>query len=257
MSQKTVSIVTAYFNRKPQFLYTLKTISITKYDKSLIDIIVVDDASDKEHILDEKELSKTFGLNIKVIRITKEEKSWKNPVIPYNVGFHYAKGDIIIYQNPECCYKGDIISYTVKNLGVDDYFSYTCIALNSFDVNEKLYLTNSITNNDFTYYNHIQHRPKYFHFCSAIHKSKMDIINGFNEYMKDGYWYDDDEILLRIKLLCKMSIVPMDEVFVIHQFHPSFLKPEDFSRLRKVNANIMEKIKSISKLLPNWRDNKI
>jgi glycosyltransferase involved in cell wall biosynthesis len=253
----TVSIVMAYFNRKSQLMFTLQTINNTKYDKKLIDIIIVDDGSDIQHILDQNILKTQFNLNIRVIRIDKNMKSWINPCVAYNIGIKYAKGDILIYQNPECCHMGDIISYTVKNLKITDYFSYTCVALCSKNDNKILYDTSSLKDCRTTLYNHKEKLPRYFHFCGAIYRIQMNKLNGFNEYMKDGYWYDDDEILLRIQLLCKMQIIHEKEgILVVHQYHKSFVNGKNMEILKLNNKKIIDTLDK-NNLLPNWKNNNL
>jgi|APSaa5957512622_1039677.scaffolds.fasta_scaffold66548_1 glycosyltransferase involved in cell wall biosynthesis len=282
MKNKTVTIVFSYYNRKKQFLFTMKTLAKTKYNKALIDIVVVDDGSDDEHLLDEGFLYKHFKIPIKVIRIEKTTKTWLNPCVAYNIGFKYAKGDIIIYQNPECCHVNDIISYTVENLEIEEYFSFACVAiLQPYGDNATLYCYDNFykiycnckkyvlrinklgirINENITYclkfYNHQWIKPKHYHFCAAIHKSQMMKLNGFNEHMKDKYCYDDDEILLRISLLCKKIIVPMENGFVIHQYHESSIPPN--TDMTDVSNQYLyekyEKLFNAGKLDPDWREN--
>ena len=104
-----ISIVMGYFNRKPQLEVTLNMIQLSKVAKH-VEIIIVDDASSKEHILT-KPFLETFDLNIKVIRIEPHQKTWINPVIPYNLSITQTKGEWVMLQNPEVCHSGDVCSY--------------------------------------------------------------------------------------------------------------------------------------------------
>jgi hypothetical protein len=122
----------------------------------------------------------------------------------------------------------------------NDYFSYSCFSTNNDEitmelinsndifskVNDLSFLSKNNINNNFSWYNHPIHRPTNYHFCSTIYKSKLDIIGGFDENFSNGYWYDDDDLLLSIEYILKLNIktIPIDEVFVIHQFHPKFGK---------------------------------
>ena len=99
----TISIIIAYHNRRDQFIRTLR--SIQYFGKA--EVIVVDDASDEAERLEDIS-------GITLIRIPKEDKKWTNTCIPYNMGLARAKGDVIIIQNAECMYAGDIFSYCKK-----------------------------------------------------------------------------------------------------------------------------------------------
>jgi len=66
-----VSIVMGYYNRKTQTLNTLK--DFEKYsDKYNFEVIIVDDASNKENELDN--IIKNYNIDIKLLKITTEEK---------------------------------------------------------------------------------------------------------------------------------------------------------------------------------------
>ena len=109
-----ISIIIGYYNRKKQLLYTLKTIKKSLYKN--IEVIIIDDCSDNpEDILNEKDFE-IFNMDIKLISIKKEEKTWINPCVGYNKGISQSTGDIIILQNAEVCHIGDTISYVVNNL---------------------------------------------------------------------------------------------------------------------------------------------
>lgn len=124
MSTIKVSIVMAYFNRKEQLVYTLE--SIKKSIHKNVEIIIVDDNSrESQRVLTFIENVKG-ELDIKVITIEENEKTWVNPCIPYNRGFAEATGDIIIIQNPEVMHVGDCIDCIVKNLELNDWMCFNC-----------------------------------------------------------------------------------------------------------------------------------
>jgi glycosyltransferase involved in cell wall biosynthesis len=225
-----ISIVTAYFNRKPLFYNTLKSI-----DKSSIkdfEVVVVDDCSDEEHRLED--LTEEFNF-LRVIRLEKKDKWYVNPCVPFNVGIKEAKGDVIILQNPECFHLGDVMSDVLERLTDTNYLAYGCYSLDkgrtgilgtvhSEDV-EKIKeviapLPHQIIREEggLGWYNHSQVRPVAYHFLSAIKKSNMDKLNGFDERYAKGIAYDDDELLVRIRRM-GLDVQIVNNPFVLHQWH--------------------------------------
>lgn len=231
-----ISIVTSYYNRKQQFLNTLKTIKQSQQFNN-VEMIVVDDCSSEEHKLDDIIDEYPF---LKLITLKSENKWYVNPCIPFNKGIREATGDIIILQNPECLHVGDILSHVVKNLTDENYITYAVYSIDQLttqDINkypfEKKYIfqliKNKITpfnNNNYVsegkncWYNHSIYRPAAYHFISAITKNNMDKLNGFDERFADGIGFDDDEILYRIKKI-GLNVEICDEPFGLHQWHYS------------------------------------
>jgi len=250
-----ISIVMAYYNRKPQTLETLKGFERMYTGKYNFEVVIVDDNSNHENRLEEDIKQFTFPINL--IVISAEEKGDRvNPCIAYNKGFSQAKGDIIMIQNPECYHVGDILKHTIENLDEQDYFSYSCFSPNSFELTQELLATYNTfeyilqndhpksdlfkrNKNEFNYslmwYNYpkIEKDPNhdveilghplstYYHYCSAIYKSKLDLNGGFDKRFADGYCFDDDQFVLSIRYTLKMnmSIIHPKNSFVIHQYH--------------------------------------
>jgi len=234
-----ISIVMTYFNRKKQIIRTLDGFEKNYFGKYKFEVIIVDDNSKEEEEEEEEKLDKiiqNYSFDIKLIKISSEEKGNRiNPCTAYNKGFLEASGRIILIQNPECYHVGNILEYTLNNLKEEDYFSYSCFntnseeltieLLNSKNIFEKINDENFRKKNiqDNQWYNHPTEigRNAGYHFCSAIYKSKLELIGGFDERFSEGSCFDDDEFLLSIKNILKLKIliIKPNNCFVIHQFH--------------------------------------
>ena len=213
-----ISIVISYFNRRDQFLRTLKSI---KYFGDP-EIIVVDDGSEEEHRLEDI-------AGITLIRINKEEKTWVNTCIPYNMGLAQATGDIIIIQNAECIHTGDILTYCRK-LTKGTVFSFAAYSLDrdlpfpaeGMEVRDLrpmiLKEPPRTQNGHHGWYNHTIHKPTKLHFCNAYMRDDLYSIGGFDERYAPGLAYEDNELLARTERAgIKVEII--DDPFVIHQKH--------------------------------------
>ena len=250
-----ISIITAYYNRRRQFLNTLKVLEAHP-KKDQFNIVVVDDASDEEHRLEDLDLD----LDLELIRFEREDKTWVNPCIPFNVGLTYAEKsntDIVIIQNPECLHFGDIIGEVLK-IKKGEYLNFGCYSVNELTQKKinrldltspnrlnllggVLYPLNNrsvIRDGENGFYNHSVHRPHQLHFCSAM--MTQDLVF-FDEDFKDGIGYDDNDFLLSVKR-GGLTIKMIDKPFVIHQYHGV----SDYSNRNLVKRNYdlyMEKLK--------------
>ena len=241
---KKVSIVMAYYNRREQLLFTLKTIEDSKHKN--IEVIIVDDGSNDEHKLDD--LDYKYQLDIKLIRIEPENKKWINPCIPYNIGIKNATGDIIVLQNPEVCHIGDCIKFVVDNIDDGQYISFNCYGLPNLMYNEtikKIYNTSSniiksvynninnygnqiggntfFTNNVGGWLNHYMNHFVAYHYLSAMTRNTIEKIGGgFCELYKDGICYDDNDfikLLIYHKIDFLATIFNNNKPFCVHQYH--------------------------------------
>ncbi len=208
----------AYYNRLPQLKFTLKTISHSSTKNT--EIVIVDDYSFAEHSIDN--LKKEFpSLNLKIIKMSNlnNKKTYVGPSVPYNVGFRMSTGDTIIIQNPECCHMGDVISYVNQNLKDGVYLSFHCFATGKREV-ETLHNTGklNIEESNGRWYNHEIHRPASYPFTTAITSKDLIELNGFDERYAQGFNYDDDELIERIKKK-GLEIKFVEDPWVIHQYH--------------------------------------
>lgn len=226
-----ISIVTAYYNRKALFVKTLESIQRQLKDHDFdLELIAVDDASNEEERLED--LVGEFPF-LKIIRLKKKNKWYKNSCIPFNVGFKASKGDLIILQNPECLHFGNILKYTSENLVNNKYLSFGCYSLDEEPTDnidgyishpekmEKLIQENNVENTQDgsnSWYNHSVIRPVAYHFCCAITREDLFDLGGFDPAYAEGVAYDDNEFLHRIKLK-KMQIEIIDNEIVLHQNH--------------------------------------
>ena len=225
---RKVSVVMAYYNRKNLLLRTLQTIEeYTDYEN--FEIVIVDDASSEEERLED--VIEDFNLKIILHRISPEDKKHINPCIPYNKGFGIASGDVIIIQNPECFHFGDVIERASK-IEQGQYLSYHCYSLDKEETNimhETTFKKNkalpvdlnqrAITfDGDSGYYVHKVFRPDAMHFCTAITRSDLDKLGGFDTRFSQGYAFDDREFYDRV-LRLGLAIIHVDNPMVFHQNH--------------------------------------
>tara|TARA_R100000329_G_C7613123_1_gene217625 strand:+ start:911 stop:1702 length:792 start_codon:yes stop_codon:yes gene_type:complete len=224
-----ITIVTAYYNRRDLFIKSLETISHTSHGD--FDVIAVNDASDSDQEIDD--LPERFPF-LKVINIKKEEKTWVNPCIPYNIGFSNVDSDVIIIQNPECLHMGDIISYVSENIVDNKYMVFNCYSVNKPMTNVlgvcntqdeiKTVVTPFLPafngDGNIGWYNHSVYRPVHYHFCSAITYKDLKKIKGFDERFSQGVGFDDNEMLERIdRSDIQLHEVNSEELVAIHQYH--------------------------------------
>jgi hypothetical protein len=230
-----VSVVTQYYNRRSQFINSLKSFANTYLPKSDLEIIVVDDASNEEHRIDD--INEIFPeLNIKLYSFKKEDKWWSCPVLPINKGLSMATGDVIILHCAECMFIGDVILDVRNRIKPNDYLVYATLSI-SQDITESLsqipysYLkTNPF---DGGWYQHSVYNNNCYNFCTAILKVDMDKLGGFDERFAFGYQSGDLDFIRRVRN-SGMNVISIDNPLTYHQWHPPYLFNE-FSVREKVS----------------------
>lgn len=263
-----ISVVTAYYNRKKLFTRTLKSM-LPYYGKIDFEVIVVDDGSDEAERLEDLQTDYPF---LRVIRLEKQNKWYKNPCIPFNIGFEAVKGDKIIIQNPECYHFGAILAYVDAHLKENEYLSFGCFSMDKLNTDDdalffdekniaKLIENNNrsfTTDGDLGWYNHSKFRPEAFHFCAAIMSTDLFDLGGFDERYAKGVGYDDDELIWRIKNK-KMQIKFIDDQIVLHQNH--YVAPDDLVEANKRRFESYKRNKlifeQITKCNSHWKVNYI
>jgi len=234
-----ISIAMGYKDRLPQLDYTLHTISSFKFDG---EIIICDDFS-KPDQSPKLLLPKYEKLDIKIVYLLYK---YTNPCIAYNQAFRACNGDIIIIQNPECFWVGDIASACREALIEKRYLSFACLSVSK--ENTGALWANQIHKSSLqgNWYSHSKHRPLAFHFCTAILKKDFDefLKGGFDERFADGYDYDDTEFVYRIRAE-HFNIQHIDEPSVVHQWHPKFWQDKSspaFRHLLNENKTLYESL---------------
>jgi glycosyltransferase involved in cell wall biosynthesis len=227
-NERFVSIVMTYYDRLDQLKKTLQSFQHHKYTN--FEVIIIDDGSEEEPLT--HDLFHEYNFQIKVISMP-TIKEYANPSVPFNVGFAAVKGDIIIIQNSECLHVDNILDHARVKVTDENYITYACFSLSKKDtihfldtdgpdlqiVRKKI--EDSTADADAgkpVWKNHSKYRPNALHFTSAIKKSNLDKIGGFDQRYAKGTSFDDDEILIRIRRI-PLKIQIEDNIVVVHQWH--------------------------------------
>jgi GT2 family glycosyltransferase len=236
-----IIIVMTYYDRQYQLDKTLYSIGQTKHKD--FEVIIVDDCSP---------VPPKIGLSAFPIKVLKtKNKQWIDGSPAYNLGIYEAlkrKADIIILQNAECYHVGDVLSYT-ENVTDKNYISFGCFSLSkqwTFRQHDLSWIIANSNrpagdNENDAWFNHRNIRSMGYHWCSAITSDNMRKLNGFDERLSDGYWYEDDEFLARVRML-GLNVEVTDNPFVVHQWHERGYVPENKSRFIDINKNLFELI---------------
>lgn len=247
-----VSIVSTYYNRKPELWRTLKTM-----EKSIhkdFEYVIVDDGSSPEHRIED--FLEIFSF-IKLRRVEPQDKNYYNPCIPYNMAIAMATGDIIILQSPECMYIGDPIQHAVENVVYGQYFVYSCYSLGHSNSSKLNGINFDLSAEDIerdvikiiggfvsencdkigrydSWFTHPVYRPIPYNFLSAMTMRDMRELGGFDERFAQGHAFDDTDFLARTKKK-GMGVNIVERPYCLHQFHPSVLNniPDFWGKERK------------------------
>jgi len=238
-----VSIVIAYFNRKCQLIAALESIKNTKYGN--FEIIIVDDGSEPSEAVDTFIDDVKGDLDVRVVTISPQEKTWVNSSIPYNLGIRYAEGSIVMLQNAEVAHIGDCVSFVAKNLQRKDWLTFNCYGLPNLSSSGDLASLdwdldlchaaiskkpsnvggNSVAREDPSgWLNHYERHFVAYHYCGAIFRDDLlrHLDGGFDETFANFVGGDDDEFVKRLihkEFVFKISKFEPNAPFVVHQFH--------------------------------------
>ena len=222
-----ISVVMPYYNRRHLILHTLKTISKTEYKD--IEVIIVDDASDLEHQLDD--IVNNYWFPIKLIKIKPEQRWWvKDSCVCINVGTEAATGEVLVIQQPECCYVGDILLDVSKSIIEGAVTTYSCYTLNEQDTqlfmnNESITYRNVPTNykpEESAWLNHPIIYPAGYHLCMSITKQTWKILGGMDMDYAYGFAFCDLDLIEKIYYIGLQMTIPHPDTspFAVHMYHP-------------------------------------
>jgi GT2 family glycosyltransferase len=257
-----ISIIMAYHNRRQLLINTLRSISYNNQGKDDFEIIIVDDASDKEHLIGDLP-GKFPELHIFVIRLAPKDKKHLNPCITYNIAFNFIRGDIVLYQNTECLHVGDILGIIRAYVKKGTHFTFAVYSVN-WRLQEKLNkievfnetnirrvllpmvgFKENWTDGDICWYNHSNYRRAFGSFIWAMTRADLEEMNGFDERYAYGFAFDDAEFTVRLARK-KMFIRYSDMPFAVHQFHI----PSDYNKMSyetAVNRDIYHNFTMVEK----------
>jgi len=222
-----LSVVITYHNRPNQFRLSLKSI-LEQCDPDL-ELIVVDDASDEG--LEARKVLNELGVEATLVEVTKEEKYWINPSVPYNMGFAEVTGDIVVIQNAESVHVGPVLHDMRSRVGSGNYVVAPCYSSTKAEYERMAQISignvsgqvKSIVEpfNQDQWYHHPSVFPKWYHFCAGITTKNLQRLGGFNEAYALGYCFEDNDFLLRIRKKLRVSIdSTTGGLYVVHQWHP-------------------------------------
>lgn len=215
-----VSIVSTYYNRRPQLIAAL--ISLENYIKDRdVEIIIIDDASRDDQRIDD--IQQLFpNLNIVYERTERENNSWKCPVISLNKSISMCTGDAILLQGAEIYHAGDIIGDIIKRIKPNDYIAYAGFCLNWDNTNKLVNNPYNInfthTENDGMWGQHSIYCPNFTNLCVAIMRDDLLDLGGFDERYARGTDFGDNDFILRVRRK-GMNIIAVDEPMAYHLEH--------------------------------------
>lgn len=237
-----ISIVMAAYNRKRQLEPVLRSIAQQKYPD--LEVIIVDDASESSESLDDLVALMSDTIDIRLVKVLPEEKTWKNPSAAYNIGIGYARKDVVLLQNAEVMHCGSVLQHIAENIKPRDWLTLNCYGLNEDDTervySEEIHASNmysfikngtqkiggnSVVEKDPSgWLNHFDMHFVAYHYCGAILRQDIDRLmgGGFSEDFENLVGGDDDEFVKRLvynKFNFKIASFKESSPFVVHLYH--------------------------------------
>jgi len=217
------SIAMAYFERKRQLLITLGEINKYVGPDDNVTISIVDDGSCEEEKLTKQDIDKFSNLMILYAYMPKESKKHVNPSFPFQIAvdmLKHVKDGVMMLQNPECCWTSNLFEYLKRNIQPNTYYCFACFEPENWNWTPEHNL-NDVVNGEGKWLQHSQFSNRQMHFCSAMYKERWDEIGYFDPRLFDGYWYDDDLLIWKIRN-AGINAISVDIPMVIHQKHNRF-----------------------------------
>ena len=255
-----------YYNRKSHLIKTLDQMD-NLYKKYNFEVIIADDKSKEEHMLDD--IINNYKFKIILLKVL--EKDWINPCVAYNLAITHisSETEFVVIQNPEIYHVTNILDTVLEKTKEGQYLSFPVFGTYSQDITEKfLYDTKNTMdtilkidtlycpNNGGRWYNHPTLRRFGLHFLNAMHINDLKKIGGFDNNYRKNIWYDDNEFLIRMKVISKLVFIPENKELNknsplgLHQWHPPasswdlFKNKEEYDATKEINKKKYLKLQS-------------
>ena len=242
-----ISVCMAAHNRKRQLQNTLRAIQWHSKDLP-VEVVIVDDNSDETFT--RAELNK---YKLPITYKIRKDRTRQDPVIPNNMAFDMAKGDIFIMSCGEILMVENVLQHAWNNVNNTNYFCYGVYSfgwsefgtINMMDWNnrdtlnlikdmiDRLSVGNYTAGYSPGWYIHSTYRPVPLPFCASLSRNNMEKLSGYDESFQHGVGHADDDFLRRIYDL-RLSVSIVDAPVVVHQ--PHLLT--DYSDSELVNYNL-------------------
>jgi len=229
---KLISVCMASHNRKRQLINTLWSIEHTR-GKIPIEVIIVDDNS--EELLSRDELRQ---FRFRIVYKVRKDRIREDPVIPNNIAFSMATGDIILMACAEVLLAGNILEHAFQNTNESNYLCYSVYSfgtdqfhhINGYNWADKFIIgriqeivsilsqTHFIAGEAPGWYIHPVHRPTPLPFCASLTRSNMEKLSGYDERFKFGVGHADDDFVRRVGDLGLQKVV-VAQPLAVHQPH--------------------------------------
>lgn len=179
-----VSICMPYFERGEQLQNTLDSFIKAGYCEKKypheIAISIVDDGSINEPA--EPILYKMKPRPITFLCNLPQKTTWKNPCVPLNKAVRQTESPFILLQSPETYHPMPIVDKMVEMID-----------------NKRVIVLCSVksTKGSLPWYAHPTHRPVKYWFCQMMTREFFEEIGGFDESLREGHGWDDDDFIMR------------------------------------------------------------
>jgi cellulose synthase/poly-beta-1,6-N-acetylglucosamine synthase-like glycosyltransferase len=108
-----ISILIPTYNEGPVIQYKLQNLARLEYPKNLMQLIIVDSASDDDTI-EKIQVFKQQNPSILILLIQESERKGKSSAL--NVALEHASGDVVIVSDADCFWSNDILAKALPYL---------------------------------------------------------------------------------------------------------------------------------------------
>lgn len=219
-----ISLLITYFNRKDQFIKSMRSIQKSEIDRSELETIIIDDASEETQRVEDV-LSEFNDLNIKFHRFNQTEKTWgsRTQVVPLNRGIDMCNGEYILINGAEIFHCGDILKDFYTRSSENKYITYATLSLSKEQTENSSFDDIFNTKNGEMWYQHSQHNNRKFPFCAGMSKKDFLKIGKFAEEFKNAEGYADQYFIDTLNHN-KILIEEVDDPYCLHLWHTRIKK---------------------------------